>query len=233
MTDLTLDEELFLLSRDPDSGRDRAPSGIDPVLAGAVLIGLTQAGAITIEDGRVVATDAAALPRPHLTAAWKAIADEPKPRRPRGWVQRLPSRLGLQEQVGLSLVERGILADARSSFLGITIKRFPERDPRPGAEVRARVVGALTGADPEPAQRTRILAGLLGAAGLVRRLVERPDRRAAGRRAQAYLREGPVGEAVSDAVAAAQQATIVAVSAAVLAASAGGGDGGGDGGGAA
>lgn len=45
MTDLTVNEQLFLLSRDPASGRDRTPSGIDTALAGTE--------AITILDDRV------------------------------------------------------------------------------------------------------------------------------------------------------------------------------------
>lgn len=238
MTDLTLDEELFLITRDPGTGRDLSSVGIDAPLAGAVLIGLADAGAIEIVDGRVRARKAARMPRPHLQAALDLIASIARDRKPGHWVGRLPRTLGLQEQVGLSLVERGILRDERSRFLGITIKRFPQADPSPVEEIRRRVVAALTGADPMPAPRTRLLAGLLGPADMVKKLVERPDRRDARRRAKDFLAEAPVGGAVSDAVAAAQQAVYAAILVSVVASSSGGdggsgggGDGGGGGGG--
>lgn len=231
MGDLTLDEELFLLSRDPVSGRDRSSVGIDAPLAGAVLIALAVAAAISLEDGRVVAHRHAVLPRPHLQDALGVIAGDRKHRKPQHWLGRLPRAVGLQERIGVGLAGRGILRDERGSFLGITIKRFPDADPGPRAALEARVRAALTGTDPDPDPRTRLLAGLVGPADLVRKLVARPERRAAGKRAKEYTREAPMGEETAEVVAAAQQAVMVAVLASVAASSSGGGDGGGGGGG--
>lgn len=230
MGDLTLDEELFLLSRDPASGRDRSTVGIDVPLAGAVLITLAVAAAITLEDGRVVAHRYATLPRPHLQDALGLLAAEGRPRKPGHWLNRLPRRLALQETIGVELAGRGILRDGRSRFLGVTVKRFPDAGPQPRAELEARVTAALTGAHPDPDPRTRLLAGLLGPADLVRKLVERPERRAARKRAKAFTEEAPLGGDVAEVVAAAQQAVMVAVLASVAASSASsGGDGGGGG----
>lgn len=227
MGDLTLDEELFLISRDPVSGRDRSSVGIDVPLAGAVLITLAVAAAITLEDGRVVPHRYASLPRPHLQDALALLAGSDRPRKPGHWLNRLPRRLALQETMGVALAERGILLDERSTVLGITVKRFPDAGPEPRGELEARLRAALTGADPDPDPRTRLLAGLLGPADLVKKLVERPERRAARKRARAFTEEAPLGGEVAEVVAAAQQAVMIAVLASVAASS--GGDGGGGG----
>lgn len=229
-TDLTLDEELFLLSRHPDSGRDMSSVGSDAPLAGAVLIGLAEAGAITIADGRVQARPVR-LASPLLQAALGAISAEPRPRRAKHWVRRLPGTLDLQVRLGVGLSQRGVLRDERTSVLGIGVKRFPEAAPAVRAEILARVVPALTGTGPDPAPRIRLLAGLLGPADLVKKVVPSHERRAAGKRAKAFLAEAPVGSAVADVTAAAQQAVMAAVLASVAASSASsaGGDGGGGG----
>jgi hypothetical protein len=72
-----------------------------------------------------------------------------------------------------------------------------------------------------------LLAGLLGPADLVKRLVERPERRAAGKRATAFTAEAPLGGEVAEVVAAAQQAVMMAVMISVATSSSSGGDGGG------
>lgn len=222
MADLTLDEELFLISRDPVSGRDRSSVGIDVPLAGAVLITLAVAAAITLEDGRVVPHHYAELPRPHLQDALAQLAAADRPRRPGYWLTRLPRRLSLQETIGVALADRGIVADERGSVLGVTVKRFPDVGPEPRAELEARLAAALTGREPDPGPRTRLLAGLLGPADLVRKLVERPERRAAGKRATAFTEDAPLGGDVAEVVAAAQQAVMAAVLVSVAASSASG-----------
>lgn len=206
MIGLTLDEELFLVSRDPRSGRDRSSVGIDAPLAGAVLIALAVAAAITLEDGRVVAHRHATLPRPHLQAALDALAADPHPRAPAHWLTALPRTLVLQETLGVALAGRGVVRDERRRILGIAVLRFPDAGPEPRASLEARLTAALTGADPDPEPRTRLLAGLLGPADLVRKLVARPGRSAAGRRAEAFTEEAPLGDEVAGVVAAAQRA---------------------------
>lgn len=71
-----------------------------------------------------------------------------------------PRTLGLQERIGREPAGRGMLRDDRSRFLGLTIKRFPDLDPVPHAEIGARVAAALTGADASPDAPTRLLADL-------------------------------------------------------------------------
>lgn len=227
MGDLTLDEELFLISRDPASGRDRSSVGIDVPLAGAVLITLAVAAAITLEDGRVVPHKYATLPRPHLQDALGLLAASDRPRKPRHWLNRLPRKLALQETMGVALAERGIVLDERGSFVGVTVKRFPDAGPEPRSELEARLAAALTGAEPDPDPRTRLLAGLLGPADLVKKLVPRPERRAAGKRAKAFTEEAPLGGDVAEVVAAAQQAVMIAVMASVTVSSSGADGGGG------
>ncbi|MBW0132867.1 GOLPH3/VPS74 family protein [Pseudonocardia abyssalis] len=204
MGDLTLDEELFLISRDPESGRDRSTVGIDVPLAGAVLISLAVAAAITLQDGRVVPHKYASLPRAHLQDALALLAESDRPRKPSHWLNRLPRKLSLQETIGVGLAERGIVRDERVSFLGVTVRRFPDVGPEPRSSLEGLVAAALTGREPDPDPRTRLLAGLLGPADLVKKLVERSERRDARKRATAFTEETPLGGEVAEVVAAAQ-----------------------------
>jgi hypothetical protein len=64
--DLLLAEELLLLSLDDEKGSDQAWSGLDPGLAGALLLELTEADALRVDGegdivpGAVRPTDSAA-----------------------------------------------------------------------------------------------------------------------------------------------------------------------------
>ena len=70
----------------------------------------------------------------------------------------------------------------------------------------------------EPDARTTALLGLLVPLDLVKRVVERDERKAAGARAKALAERGPVGDAVHAAV---QAEVMTAVMAGVTAATAG------------
>lgn len=205
MDALTLEEQLFLLSRDPVSGRDQSLFGIDTPLAGAVLIALVKSGAVTVEDDRVVPRDNGTLLSPHLQAALNLIVAEGRVRKSWYWLSRLPSHLKLQEQVGLSLVERAILRDERGRLLGFKLRRFPQVEPVSREAIQAQVVAALIGTDPAPSPDTKVLVGLLESAGLVSGLVDRPRRRQARLRAKAFVDEAPICRAVFRAVSVAQQ----------------------------
>jgi hypothetical protein len=165
VAELTLEEKLFLLSRNPDSGRDRATYGIDPGLGGAVLIELARRGCIQVVDGRVSRENAPG-PAPELhRAALSRIESDGKDRKVRYWVERLPRKEDMQERIGVSLAEKGLLTDGRTSFLGITPKKFPrtETGDEVAGALASRVVAAVTGTDPEPAEDVALLAALLSA----------------------------------------------------------------------
>ncbi|WP_181779611.1 GOLPH3/VPS74 family protein [Pseudonocardia pini] len=221
MAELTLEEKVFLLSRNPTTGRDRATYGIDAALGGAVLIALARRGCIQVVDKRVSRENAPGPAEPLHREALSLIESDGKERKAQRWVETLPRKLKLQERLGVGLAEKGLVEDGRTRFLGITQKKFPRTET--GDEVvrpiERAVVDALTGVDPAPTEETKLLAALLAAAQLLNRFVERPDRKAARARAEAFTAEEPINDAVAGSVKAAE-AAIVATIATVAAAGA-------------
>ena len=112
-------------------------------------------------------------------------------------------------------------------------ERFPERDPGPERELRARLRQVL-GGDRVPTSRERMLIALRQPYGLARGVVAREDRRAAERRARETAREAPceaVTEGVRRSVQADTTAAVIAATSAAVASSGGDGGGGNGGGG--
>ncbi|GAA4557648.1 GOLPH3/VPS74 family protein [Pseudonocardia xishanensis] len=225
MAELTLEEKVFLLSRNPTTGRDRATYGIDAALGGAVLIGLARRGCIRVVDGRVSREDAPGPADPPHREALALIESDPKARKARRWVEVLPRKLALQERIGVALAEKGLVSDGRSRFLGFTQKKFPRTET--GDEVvrplERVVVDALTGRDLAPTEDTKLLASLLAVSQLLNRFVEGPERKAARRRAKAFTEEEPLNDAVAASVKAAEAAIMATIAAVAASGSAGAG----------
>lgn len=100
------------------------------------------------------------------------------------------------ERVAVGLVEKGVLDEERSKTLGLFKSvRFRERDPAPEQQLRSRLRAVLVeGA--EPTEWDALLLSLLVPLDLVKRVVDRSERKAAEARAKAVADRGPVGESV-------------------------------------
>jgi hypothetical protein len=208
---MLLAEELLLLLLDDEKGTVSATAA-DAGLAGALLLDLADTG--RLDEG--VMRVGSEPPEPALAAAWRAI-DEPKPAK--HWVSKLPGKLKpIKGTIAEGLVARGVLDERRHKTLGLfSSTRYPELDPGPETELRARVRSVLVdGAEPDA--RTVSLLGLLVPLDLVKRVVERDERKAARARAKALAERGPVGDAVRSAV---EAEVMTAVMAGVTAATAG------------
>jgi hypothetical protein len=111
-------------------------------------------------------------------------------------------------------VARGVLSSERHKLLGLfPTTRYPEVDPGPESALRSRLRAVLVeGAEPDP--DTAALLSLLVPLDLVKRVVDRGERRAAAARAKTVAERGPVGDAVKAAVqreiAAVVAATVIA-----------------------
>ena len=216
-TDLSLAEQLLLVALDDEKGADTANwgSGVEAGLAGALLLELTAAGCVTIEDGKLVAAACDPPDDPLAANALEIIGADEKRRSVKDWVGRLPKRLSpLREQVADRLVERGVLEERRRRRLGLfETTRYPERDPEPERRLRAALTEVLvTGR--EPTVREAMLVSLLHAYDLVKRVVPRDDRRAARRRAKEIAKGDAIGAAVGSVVNEVQAATTAAIVAA-------------------
>lgn len=209
--ELTLAEELLLLALHDEKG-STGFTQIDPGLAGALLVDLGRLGVLRPEGKELAAVAGSAPEHPVLARVHAVISTSPKRRSAKSWVGRLPGELKpLTGTVAAPLVERGVLSEQRSKVLGLfPSTRFPEADPGPERLLRSRLGAVLLG-DREPAERDALLLGMLVPLDLVGGLVEKDQRRAAGKRAKEIADSGVAGTAVSDAVREIQAAVMVAV----------------------
>lgn len=213
-------EELLLLALDDESGAGNSAYGsLDYGLAGAVLLDLSLAGCVDVQDGKVAATG---VPDdPLLADAGEAVRGSGKPRDAKHWVQRLPKALKpLRSRLAERLVEAGVLRKERSKLLGLFPRtRYPEADPATEEALRSRLTAALVdGAEPEP--RTALLVSLLVPLDLVKAVVPKEHRREAKRRAKEIADRGIVGTGLDKVVQELQAAVMVSVIAATTASSA-------------
>jgi hypothetical protein len=207
---MILPEQLLLLALDDDKGTDQSSYGSDPGLAAGLLLELAREDLVRV-DGKHLHAEPGSPSHPLVREALEAIRTDDKPRKAEDWVGRLPKELKpLRDRVAGGLVEQGVLDERRSKVLGIFDRtRWPEADPAPERELRARLREVLvTGR--EPTEQEALLVGLLEPLRLVDRVVEKDERKAAGRRAKEVAEQGIAGDAVRDAVSAVQAAVMTA-----------------------
>lgn len=161
MTRVGLAEELLLLGYDDVSGKAIGSRiGLDLGMAAAVLVELALASRIAFADGSIVVTDPTPVGDPIADDVLAKIAAD-RPHAPASWVQRL--RHKLRDRILADLCARGVVRDVDETELGhIHVHRYPVLDPSVEAEIRARLVDALTG-EREPDERTAALAAVLAA----------------------------------------------------------------------
>lgn len=209
---MLLADEVFLLSLDP---RTRRPvsSGyrFEPTLGGAVLADLVAAGRIGTtpdSDGwgrrrRLVLHDPTPTGDPVLDVALETLtgrAGKPAKNAINTWTSWRITK-GLRERLGAGLVTAGVLALEDERVLGL----FPWTtwrvlDPAPGDQVRGLLYAALV-VGTTPSERTRALAALLWAGGLLGKVLRVEDRAAVRSRARALAEGDPVAQAVKAAIA--------------------------------
>ncbi len=232
---LTLAEQLLLLALDERTGRSSISPwlGIEAGLAGALLLDLARREVLR-EDAaghlEVVAEPGGQHPLLGVVAAAIRAADTR--RGAATWVVRLQVELEpIKQCVGRSLVDRGVLTEARRRVLGaISGARFPAVDPVPERALREGLRATLLG-EREPTEDEALLLPLLDSYNMPKVLVPRDGRKIARKRMMEIARQGTESDAVSRSVRGAQEAlilaTIVGVRACVWSDGGGGGDGGG------
>lgn len=225
---LNLAHAVLLLALDERSGKDRTPYGIDPSLAGAILVELLEGGSLVASGPLLVAADGDDPADELLEDALAVIRRSPLPRQPKGWIERLPKELKpLRARVARPLVEQGVLEQHRHRMLGLVdVARYPERDPGPEQRLRERLAEVLLG-EREPLHKEAVLIALIRPHRLERGLVPRGHRREAARRAREIADRGVVDSAVRAVVRDTQRA--IAPATVGVASFSGAGNGGGAG----
>ncbi|MFI6156325.1 GPP34 family phosphoprotein [Kitasatospora sp. NPDC051170] len=213
---VTLAEEVLLLTLDDESGVAKERFGAAWAIPGALLAELALAGRVTVEDGKVAVLDGEPVGEPLLDGCLDRLAGWAEGRRTAkasDWL--LKDRATAPTDTLARLVERGLVTEERHKALGIfPVRRYPEADGSVERALRERLAAAvLHGAEPDA--RTAALIALLHAAKLYRSAFPDVPRKEVEPRF-AEITEGEwAGESVREAIRNAQ-----AVLAAVIAATA-------------
>ncbi|MCW2135215.1 GOLPH3/VPS74 family protein [Arthrobacter sp. VKM Ac-2550] len=141
---------LLLCLRDEDGKAMLDGSTLGYGLGGAILSELALAGAITIQDRKVVPTpgygvDGSGAYKPFM----QLIAAARRPYKTEHWVTKFASR-SPKQLVGDLLAARNIVARAEGRILWVfpTVK-YPEVDPVPEQQLRERIANVLSGLRPD------------------------------------------------------------------------------------
>lgn len=215
---MSLAADLVLVTTDPATGRSLLGSTeTDPVLGGALLVDLVLAERVDVEGAprkarvRVVTTTPVGSP-PHD----RALARLRPGREPRA--ANVVPRLGkgartlLREQL---VAERAVAARRERLWGVLPVTRYDVLDTARRQRVLAAVTAVLAGEEPD--ETSGPLVALLQAGDVVKRLVPKPERRAAVRRAKEIAKGEWAGSAARAAVVAASAAASAAVTASVAA----------------
>lgn len=216
---MTTAEDLQLLLVDPESGASQIGSTEnDAVLGGAILFDLVAANRVAlVGEGRkakVEITDPAPLADPLLEESFARIRER-RAAKPKDVVTRLGKKT--RSSVPEALVNTGALRRREAKALGLfPLTRFDIVDVARREHLRSAVTDVLAGRRTADAT-TGPLIGLLSAAGLVKKVVPRADRKEAERRAKEVSEGDWASEGVKQAIQAAQAAMMAAVTAATAA----------------
>ncbi|MER8185918.1 GPP34 family phosphoprotein [Kitasatospora sp. NPDC094015] len=169
--DVTLAEELMLLSLDDGSGVAKDATSAGWAVAGAFLADLALAGRVAIDEGRLGITDGTPTGEPLLDERLARLAEwvgrkAPGRARSADWLTKdhaTAVRATVQR-----LCERGLVVEERHRVLGLfPVRRYPEADGSVERELRERLAAVIR-YHQEPDVRTATLIALLHAARLHR-----------------------------------------------------------------
>jgi|KBSSwiStaDraftv2_1062776.scaffolds.fasta_scaffold157612_3 hypothetical protein len=202
--ELSLSEQLLLLSYDEISGRPAIPArNLDYGLAAARLLDLSYAGALTITNGFLVPTGKGTDPVLAKFGNNRHSAD--------WWVYHLADA-GYRQDLLDRLVQRGLLDQRDHRVLGIfPVRAYPEVDPAQERMLADHLREVLTG-NATPDQRSVSLLALTHACGLDKHLFPQVDRHTMLLRLGDLTASEWCGRAVRNIITSVNAAVISAVS---------------------
>jgi hypothetical protein len=216
-------EDFLLLATDPSSGRARIGSS-DAVMGGAFLFDLVAAGSLDLDGerrkARVVVKEHAPVDDPVLEQAFARVRHRGR-QAPRSIVTRLGKHA--MKNVYAALAAKGIVRSRDEKALGIfPLTRHEVLETARRDDLQGRIRASLLHDIPADAE-TGPLIGLLSAAGLVKLVVDKPDRKRATARAKVIAQGDWASEGVRQAIQAAQAAMTAAIASTSIAGVAGAG----------
>lgn len=220
---ISLGEELLLLALDDERGTISAPAAatINYGLVGALLLDLTFAGRLTMEEKTLVVTDPTTIGDDLLDDVLARIASSRRAHDVRHWVGDLSRAVpNLKGRLLARLIWRGILRREEHRILGLfSAPHYPAMDLTTEWEMRHGIRSVILDGE-TPDARTAVLLSLVRACNLADAIFTRGERAVARRRLKEIARGEAVGTAVMDTVAGMEAAVIEAVIAATSASTA-------------
>ena len=203
-------EEILLLLLDNEEGdfaSSIAPSALDTIMAGAVLMDLALEDRIDTDAEKLMLTDATPVGDDLLDPVLADIAKEPGSRPVGHWLERTAGQAGeIRERALARLVGRGILkSDDRSLFFlshrVLRSKRYPIVGGETVEEVDFRIMRLLF-SDDIPNPRDVVIVSLAAAANVFARILSREELAEAQPRIDLIRKMDLIGRSVARAVAA-------------------------------
>lgn len=202
--ELSLSEQLLLLSYDEVTGKPAIPTGhLDYGLAAAHLLDLSDDGSLTLVNGHLVPTGRGTDPVLAKFGNHRHSAD--------WWVYHLASS-DYRQQLLDQLVQAGLLDRHEHRLLGIfPVRAYPEVDPAQERELADHLRDVLTGKAPADSPSVSLLA-LTHACGLDKHLFPGVDKATIRRRVGDLTASEWCGKAVRNIITSVNAAVVSAIS---------------------
>lgn len=207
----------MLLALKDREGKPEMGSMFQYAIGGALLAELLSSNRVKLigDKPRIAIIDSTPLGDNLLDECLEKIRTAKKQKKAIDWVAGFASVKSLKHKAVAGLCDRGILRrEEKKVLLIFTRQLYPEIDHEPEREIVERIRTAILeqAADVEP--HTVLLVALVGAADMLKMVIDKKDLKAAKKRIKRIVDENPIGKATRQAVEAAQAAAFAAATAA-------------------
>ncbi len=212
-TPLALYEEILLLALDDDKGTTAIDGMHNTAMGGAILAELVLLGALRAgrtKKDPIQPVQGVCVDDPLLAECLEKVLEEKKPKKARHWVQKFAGTKDLRNRVARGLVAKRVLSEERDKVLGIFPRTiFPENDPGPEQELRARLKEAIFTGTSRVEPRTLVVVALADPTGLLKKVFDKKKLKERKERLKKITEGQVVGAATKETVEAIQAAVLV------------------------
>lgn len=196
-------EELLLLSVHEDKGTISftVSTGIDFCLTGAILMELELLKRIQVDKKSLKVLDRTPTKNPRLNAALKQIDSSKRSKSPEYWIRKLKGTMKhLRKELLEELVDKALVREEDQQYLILFSRTcYPLRDFRAKKDIQDRLQKVLLrGETPHP--RTLKLLALVYTCNLMKTLVDKEERKEAGKLAKALSREDFIAQSIKNVI---------------------------------
>ena len=213
--DLTLYEEVMLLSLKDEKGTIESGAWYHQAVAGAILAELLLTRRIRVESERkkrfAKVVSRKSLNDPLLDECLKRIATSQKRQQLTTWLQRFANIKQLKHRVARQLCRKGVLREEEDKVMLIFRRRiYPEVDPGPERDLIEKLQRAVLTDSRDVDARTGVLVALANHTNLLKNAIDKKQLKRRKKRIEALAQGDAISGAAKDAVQAAQAAAAMA-----------------------